>query len=102
MGESIIGTLANTQIVNTGGAGRVGQNLIIKLLVPGCADLHIIDKERHSLVLYANLRPGVTFIGADLSERGTRQEALAGAAVVVLLHAQIGGISAVSCCAPDI
>jgi nucleoside-diphosphate-sugar epimerase len=94
MGESNSGTLANTKIVITGGAGLVGQNLVIKLLANGCADLHVIDKAGHNLALGAGLHPGVLFTEADLAVPGSWQLALADVDVVVLLHAQIGGISA--------
>lgn len=94
MGESNSGTLENTKIAITGGAGLVGQNLIIKLLANGFTNLHVIDKASHNLALGAGLHPGVMFTEADLSIPGTWQAALADVDIVVLLHAQIGGISA--------
>ena len=72
MDESNCGTLENTKIVIIGGAGLVGQNLMIKLLANGFTNLHVLDKASHNLMLGA---------------------ALADVDVVVLLHAQIGGIA---------
>ncbi|CAA0088114.1 Aurachin B dehydrogenase [Halioglobus japonicus] len=93
MGDTNPGTLRKTKVVITGGAGLVGQNLIIKLLANGCNDLHVIDKSSQNLAIAADLHAGVTFSEADLSETGAWQRSLAGADVVVLLHAQIGGIA---------
>ena len=92
MGDSNPGTLHNSKVVITGGAGLVGQNLIIKLLANGCRNLHVIDKSSANLAIAAQLHEGVTFSEADLSETGPWQRSLAEADVVVLLHAQIGGI----------
>jgi nucleoside-diphosphate-sugar epimerase len=94
MGDENPGTLENLKIVITGGAGLVGQNLIIKLLAKGCKDLHVIDKSSHNLAIAAQLHSGVSFTDADLSEKGPWQGILGGADVVVILHAQIGGIIA--------
>jgi nucleoside-diphosphate-sugar epimerase len=94
MAEENFGALGNLRIVITGGAGLVGQNLIIKLLDRGCKNLHVIDKSSHNLAIATQLHPGVSFTQADLSEAGAWQGTLKNADVVVMLHAQIGGIVA--------
>jgi nucleoside-diphosphate-sugar epimerase len=86
--------LRTPKVVITGGVGLVGQNLVVELLVNGYTDLHVIDKSSQNLVIAAKLHPGVTFSEADLSESGAWQGSLASADVVVLPHAQIGGIAA--------
>jgi nucleoside-diphosphate-sugar epimerase len=94
MVEESAGTFANLKVVITGGAGLVGQNLIIKLLASGFKQLHVIDKASHNLAIAAQLYPSVSFTDADLAEVGEWQSILAEADVVVILHAQIGGIIA--------
>ncbi|MEH6582670.1 MAG: NAD(P)-dependent oxidoreductase [Halioglobus sp.] len=85
------GILSESKIVITGGAGLVGQNLLVKLLASDVTDLHVIDKSTHNLAIAAELHPGVAFVGADLSEPGPWQQVVADADIVVMLHAQIGG-----------
>ncbi len=90
-GSPSLGTL---KIVITGGAGLVGQNLIIKLLAKGCKNLHVLDKSPHNLAIAARLHPAITCTEADLSEAGPWQNVFHEADIVVMLHAQIGGIVA--------
>jgi len=80
------------RIVVTGGAGLVGQNLVIALLERGYTELRVIDKSAHNLAVLRELHPRLETIRADLAEPGTWQRALADADIVVLLHAQIGGL----------
>jgi nucleoside-diphosphate-sugar epimerase len=92
MGDENYGTLGELKVVITGGAGLVGQNLIIKLLARGCNNLCVIDKSSHNIAIASRLHPGVSFVEADLSEAGSWQSILADTDIVVMLHAQIGGI----------
>ena len=94
MSESGFEALEKLKIVITGGAGLVGQNLIVRLIAGGCSDLHVIDKSAYNLAIAAQLHPGVLFTEANLSEVGPWQSNLTDADVVVMLHAQIGGIDA--------
>jgi len=84
-------SLADSKIVITGGAGLVGQNLLVKLLACGIEKLCVIDKSAHNSAIATELHPSVRFIEADLSEPGLWQGAVADADIVVMLHAQIGG-----------
>jgi nucleoside-diphosphate-sugar epimerase len=92
MSGSSSGAWEKLKIVITGGAGLVGQNLIVKLCDKGCGDVHVIDKSTHNLEIATQLHPGVFFTEADMSSTGPWQSVFAGADIVVMLHAQIGGV----------
>ena len=81
-----------SKIVISGGAGLVGQNLLIALLDKGYRNLVVLDKSHHNLAILRRLHPGVEAIEADLAQAGSWQGALDGAVALVLLHAQIGGL----------
>ena len=70
------------KIVITGGAGLVGQNLLVGLVV--------IDKRPSNLAVLEKLFPLVTAVEADLAEPGEWSKHFADASAVVQLHAQIG------------
>ncbi len=80
------------KVVVTGAAGLVGQNLVPRLVVGG-HEVVAIDKHAANLRILAGLHPGVAVIAADLAEPGPLEAALDGADVVVIAHAQIGGLS---------
>jgi nucleoside-diphosphate-sugar epimerase len=94
MGKPDFDALNGMKIVITGGAGLVGQNLVIKLLASGCDSIQVIDKSVDNLAVGARLHPDVSFTEADLSVSGEWRETVAQADVIVILHAQIGGIVA--------
>jgi nucleoside-diphosphate-sugar epimerase len=79
------------KIVLTGAAGLVGQNLIVELKAQGYTHLVAIDKHEYNLGILHRLHPDVEAIRADLAEPGAWEGALARAACVVQLHAQITG-----------
>jgi nucleoside-diphosphate-sugar epimerase len=81
------------KIVVTGGAGLVGQNLIVRLKQRGFARLVAIDKHPVNTATLRRLHPDITVIEADLAESGAWEAAFAGASTVVLNQAQIGGLS---------
>ena len=81
----------NAKIVLTGAAGLVGQNLLVEMQAQGYTRLVAIDKHEYNLAILKRLHPGVETILADLAESGAWQDAFAGAACVVQLHAQITG-----------
>jgi len=80
-----------SKIVLFGGAGLVGQNLVVLLKQRGYHRLVVIDKHPANLAVLRRLHPEVTSIEADLSIPGDWQHAAAGADVAVMLQAQIGG-----------
>lgn len=80
------------RIILPGGAGLVGQNLVARLKAKGYRNIVVIDKHRANLAILKRVQPDVTTIEGDLSKPGEWQQAFAGANVVVMLQAQIGGI----------
>jgi len=79
-------------IVLTGGAGLLGQNLVVALCDAGFERITVIDKAHHNLQILADLHPQVAVIEADLAGAGSWSEVLADADVLLLLHAQIGSL----------
>lgn len=79
------------RIVLPGGAGLVGQNLVERLKrMPG-VQLVVLDKHRSNLDILQAMHPDVVVECADLAQRGLWERWFSGAAVVVMLQAQIGG-----------
>ena len=79
------------RVVVTGAAGLVGQNLLPRLEDRGL-DLVAIDKHPVNTRILAGLHPDLRIIHADLARDDGWQDSLAGAAAVVIGHAQIGGL----------
>jgi nucleoside-diphosphate-sugar epimerase len=82
----------NIKIVLPGGAGLVGQNLIAQLKRRGYRNLVVLDKHPTNLNILRELHPDIVAESIDLAERGTWENHFAGADVVVMLQAQIGGM----------
>ena len=78
------------RIVVTGGAGLVGQNLLVSLVQNPERELVVIDKQPTNLAVLRTLFPTVTAVEADLAMPGDWADHFAGATAVVQLHAQIG------------
>ncbi len=81
------------KIVLTGGAGLVGQNLILSLKQQGYERIVSIDRSAAGNAIIRKLHPDVTVIDADLAEEGDWQRQFAGADAIVLLQAQISGLA---------
>ena len=79
----------HSKIVITGAAGPVGQNLLVELKSQGFTQLVAIDKHAYNMGILRELHPDVATIEADVAVPGAWEEAFAGAACVVQLHAQI-------------
>jgi len=79
----------NNRIVITGGAGLVGQNLVLMLTERGYKNIFVIDKHAANLQLLSTLNPGVTTICADVALIGAWSDALIACDVAIVLHAQI-------------
>lgn len=84
--------LENAKIVITGGAGLVGQNLIMRLVSRGYRNIVAIDKHPANTSLLRRLRPEVTVVNADLASDEHWRPFVADADIIVVSHAQIGGI----------
>lgn len=82
--------VTSSKIVLPGGAGLVGQNLVVRLKEAGHRDLVVIDKHGANLDVLARTHPDVVTVHADLAEPGPWQDHFAGATAVVMLQAQIG------------
>jgi nucleoside-diphosphate-sugar epimerase len=80
------------KIVVTGAAGLVGQNLIIRLKAAGYFDIVAIDKRRANTKILRTLHPHVGVIEADLASASGWEATVADADVIVVAHAQIGGL----------
>ncbi|MFW6278366.1 MAG: NAD-dependent epimerase/dehydratase family protein [Halorhodospira sp.] len=80
---------ATTRIVLPGGAGLVGQNLVVRLKARGYTDLVVLDKHPENTATMRRLHPDLTIEEADLSEPGAWTEHFRGADAVVMLQAQI-------------
>jgi uncharacterized protein YbjT (DUF2867 family) len=77
--------------VITGGAGLVGQNLIVRLKRRGYTAISAIDKHPANTATLARLHPDITVVAADLSTPGDWEAAFAAGGTLILAHAQIGG-----------
>ncbi|MGH7105593.1 MAG: NAD-dependent epimerase/dehydratase family protein, partial [Acetobacteraceae bacterium] len=81
------------KIVLTGGAGLVGQNLILFLKEKGLDRIVSIDRSAAGNAIIRKLHPDVTVVDADLAEAGDWERQFEGAEAVVLLQAQISGLA---------
>lgn len=80
------------KIAITGAAGLVGQNLVPRLKARGYRDIVAIDKHPANTALLRRLHPQITVLEADLAEPGGWEQAVADVEVIVICHAQIGGV----------
>lgn len=79
------------KIILAGGAGLVGQNLVVRMKARGYTNIVVLDKHRKNLDILKKIHTDVTFDYADLAVAGDWQQHFADAEVVVMLQAQIGG-----------
>ena len=80
------------KIAVTGAAGLVGQNLIPRLKARGYRNVVALDKHKANTAILRRLHPEIAVIEADLAHDDGWQTAVADADVLVLSHAQIGGL----------
>ena len=79
------------KIIILGGAGLVGQNLIVRLKSKGYSDITVIDKHRSNVATLRTLQPDITVEYSDLAEAGSWIRHFQSADCAVMLQAQIGG-----------
>lgn len=79
------------KIIILGGAGLVGQNLVAHLKSNDYKNIVVLDKHRFNLELLSKVQPDIITEYADLAEPGPWERHFEGAAIVVMLQAQIGG-----------
>ncbi len=82
---------SNAKIILPGGAGLVGQNLIIHLKNRGYRNLVVLDKHQKNLNILRKLHPDIVAEYADVAEPGAWEQHFEGADIVIMLQAQIGG-----------
>jgi len=81
----------NMKLILPGGAGLVGQNLILRLKEKGYSNIVVLDKHQKNIEVLKKVQPEVLVKYADLSIEGDWLTHFDGADVVVMLQAQIGG-----------
>ena len=78
------------KIILPGGAGLVGQNLVVQLKESGDSEIVVIDNHLANVKIMKELHPEVEIIEGDLAVLGEWQHSLKDADIVVMLQAQIG------------
>ena len=78
------------QIIIPGGAGLVGQNLIVKLKAAGYTDIVAIDKHPSNILILKKLHPDIRVYHSDLVTDTDWHEAINNKSIIVMLQAQIG------------
>jgi len=81
-----------SKIILPGGAGLVGQNLLVRLKQYGFSNLVVLDKHQSNLRILKTLHPDIVCECVDLAGSGDWQRHFDGATAVVMLQAQIGGM----------
>jgi nucleoside-diphosphate-sugar epimerase len=87
------GTL-NQKIIIPGGAGLVGQNLVVRLKQRGYTNLVVLDKHTSNVAILRGQHPDIIAEEVDLAGAGDWTRHFAEASVVVMLQAQIGAKNA--------
>jgi nucleoside-diphosphate-sugar epimerase len=85
--------MKNIRILLPGGAGLVGQNLVARLKSLGYDDIVVLDKHQSNLDILSQMHPDVKTVYCDLSVPGDWLKWYDGAHAVVMLQAQIGGLT---------
>lgn len=80
----------NRKIVLPGGAGLVGQNLVLRLKAKGYTNIVVLEKHKHNLDVLRGTHPDISAEWADLAVPGRWADHFEGADTVVMLQAQIG------------
>ncbi|MFA6036675.1 MAG: NAD-dependent epimerase/dehydratase family protein [Legionellales bacterium] len=85
--------IKNKKIILLGGAGLVGQNLVAHLKRQGYNNLIVLDKHSENLAILRQCHPDIIVEYADLAQAGEWGNYFQNAEVVVMLQAQIGGLT---------
>ncbi len=78
------------RIIIPGGAGLVGQNLIVKLKMAGYTDIVAIDKHPTNTKTLEKLHPDIKVYHSDLVTDIDWHESINNESVIIMLQAQIG------------
>lgn len=80
----------NAKIILPGGAGLVGQNLVVWMKGQGYHNVVVLDKHEDNVATMRRLHPDIVVECVDLAESGQWEHHFQGASAVVMLQAQIG------------
>ncbi len=80
----------NIKIFLPGGAGLVGQNLVVQLKRQGYSNIMVVDKHSHNLNILRTLHPDIECIDDDLAKPGEWMGRCDHVDIIVMLQAQIG------------
>ncbi|MFV2061808.1 MAG: NAD-dependent epimerase/dehydratase family protein [Gammaproteobacteria bacterium] len=83
-------TNKDIKILLPGGAGLVGQNLVVQLKKQGYSNIVVIDKHTTNLNILKKSHPDIECIDADLAFSGHWMKHCTNIDVIVMLQAQIG------------
>lgn len=83
----------DAKIVIPGGAGLVGQNLVVHLVAQGYTNLVVLDKHHANVAILQKMHPAVRVIQTDLADSGDWEREFEGTEAVVMLQAQIGDLN---------
>ena len=78
------------KIILPGGAGLVGQNLVVCLKKQGFNNIVVLDKHIENVKILKKLQSDILIENVDLSERGEWEKHFENADIVIMLQAQIG------------
>lgn len=81
------------RILITGAAGLVGQNLAMRLKSRKDLELVCVDKHSDNCAIFRNINPEVKMIEEDLTKGNTWLDAIKNIDVIIMNHAQIGGLA---------
>jgi nucleoside-diphosphate-sugar epimerase len=81
------------KVVVAGGAGLVGQNLILMLREKGYENVVSLDKHAANNRILRQCNPSIRVVECDLAETGSWINELKDARCIVFLQAQIGGLN---------
>jgi nucleoside-diphosphate-sugar epimerase len=90
--ENLIMPASALKIVLTGAAGLVGQNLVPRLKERGLGNIVAIDKHPANTAILRRLHPDISVLETDLAIDEGWQTSVADADVLIVCHAQIGGL----------
>jgi nucleoside-diphosphate-sugar epimerase len=82
----------NSKIIIPGGAGLVGQNIIVRLKDKGYTNIVVLDKHEANVSILRKLHPDLRVGLVDLAVNGDWVNHFSDASAVIMLQAQIGGL----------
>ncbi|MDA9649533.1 NAD-dependent epimerase/dehydratase family protein [Alphaproteobacteria bacterium] len=81
------------KILITGAAGLVGQNLITRLKTRFDLELICVDKHHKNCLIFRKFNPEIKLIEEDLAKSDTEFDFVKDIDIVIIIHAQISGLT---------